>query len=260
MDKVSELTGENLIKKHLHNLDRKGSQPLWMQVRNILHRAVHDPEMVAGTRLPSEQNLCLIFGVSRPIIRMALDNLASAGLITKLPRQGIFVAPRPTDVDFVSLNKGMFGEKSRTSQVTTQVLNVTRGKPTDKEKEIFSLPVNADVVRVKRIYYVERIATAVSTLVLAGHKVPDIENLIEDNVSVYGLLKERYGLVIHNSERWFEAIMPGREEARWLGVDPSQPMIGIESIGRTSDGLVLEYFNSIYNTLASRIRMSVTSE
>lgn len=260
MENKTELASELLIRKYLHELDREATLPLWIQVRNMLHRAILDPDMEVSSRLPSEQNLCQIFGASRPIIRMALENLVSSGLINKLPRQGIFVSPRPTDIDFVSLNKGMFSEKARIRSITTRVLSVTREPPTKKEKEVFSLPSNSDVVRIVRVYYVEKLATAVTTLSLAGHKVPGIENKVSDNVSVYGLLKDNYGLIIHNSERWFEAIMPDPEEAKWLGIDHSQPVIKIESIGRTSDGQVLEYFNSVYNTLGGRIRITVKAD
>lgn len=260
MENKTILASEVLIKKHLHELDRNSTLPLWVQVRNILHRAVHDPDMDVNLRLPSEQNLCLILGASRPIIRMALDNLVSSGLINKRARQGIFVSPRPTDIDFVSLNKGMFSEKERVRTITTRVLSVSRGIPTKKEKEVFSLPSHSDVIRIVRIYYVEKMATAITTLVLAGHKVPDIENSIADNISVYGLLKENYDLVIHSSDRWFEAVMPDPEDAKWLGIDPTQPVIGIESIGRTADGQVLEYFNSLYNTLGGRVKIKVKTD
>lgn len=66
-------------------------------------------------------------------------------MITKVPRQGIYVAPRKTDAEFASMNESLFGEISRGHKVTTRVLSLSRDKPTQREREVLALPSGADV-------------------------------------------------------------------------------------------------------------------
>ncbi|SMG54053.1 GntR family transcriptional regulator [Paraburkholderia susongensis] len=236
--------------------DRSGPLPLWVQVKNVLEAAIRHPGVNPRARVPSEQNLCDLLGVSRPIVRLALDSLVKAGLITKVPRQGIYVAPRKTDVDFASMNESLFAEISRGHKVTTRVLQMERERPTQREREMLALPPGADVFRLYRLYSVDDVPTALSWLMLAGHRVPGIEALIADNVSAYGVMRERYDLRIEASERWFEAAVPNEEQAALLQLLIGQPVLSIESVGRTGDHQPLEYYRCLYSTAFSRIHVT----
>ncbi|QHA88051.1 GntR family transcriptional regulator [Serratia rhizosphaerae] len=236
-------------------LNRHNASPLWQQVKELLLTAIAHSSVEHDTRLPSEQSLCEQLGVSRPIVRMALDGLVASGMVTKVARQGNFVSKSRQEVDFASQNSGLFGEISKGHLVTTRILHIERGTPTKHEKEMLLLPPPADVFRIRRVYFVDGKATSVSMLRIAGHRVPGIEKWIQDNVSVYGTMRDRFGLRIAHSERWFEATMPTREEAELLNIPLLQPLIGIESVGRTQDGTPLEYYQTVFNTATSRIKV-----
>lgn len=257
------VTSENIdlhdILSDVAILDRSSALPLWVQVKSILEAAITHPGVGPNARVPSEQNLCDLLGVSRPIVRLALDALVKAGLITKVPRQGIYVAPRKTDVDFASMNESLFSEISRGHKVTTRVLELLRDKPTQQERKILELPPGADVFRLYRLYAVDDVPTALSWLTLAGHRVPGIEDLIGDNISAYGLMRERYALRIDFSERWFEAAIPTAEQAGLLQLSEGQAVVAIESIGRTSDRVPLEYYKCLYSTAFSRIHVTANA-
>lgn len=54
----------------------------------------HLPE---GTKLPAELDLCKMFGVSRPVVRQALQRLGADGLIHARQGSGTYVTARPAD-------------------------------------------------------------------------------------------------------------------------------------------------------------------
>jgi DNA-binding FadR family transcriptional regulator len=76
----------------MRSLHRIG--PAYEQVQAQLRRAVMSGELADGTRLPTEADLAVTFGVSRATVREALRGLAAEGLIvtTKGPTGGSFVA------------------------------------------------------------------------------------------------------------------------------------------------------------------------
>jgi len=61
------------------------------QVARILKRYVREENLQAGDRLPSEAHLAATLGVSRGILREALQSLASEGIIVKQHGRGNFV-------------------------------------------------------------------------------------------------------------------------------------------------------------------------
>lgn len=66
-------------------------RPLYVQIGAVLQHAIESGEMVAGERVPGENTLMEHYGVARETARKALEELAKAGLITKVRGSGTFV-------------------------------------------------------------------------------------------------------------------------------------------------------------------------
>jgi len=73
------------------SLTSRGPLPSRQGVISQLEEAISDGRFVPGDRLPSERQLALSFGVSRPVIREALRTLAVRGYIEIAPGRGAFV-------------------------------------------------------------------------------------------------------------------------------------------------------------------------
>jgi DNA-binding GntR family transcriptional regulator len=63
---------------------------------DAVQEAICEGRLPAGTRL-GEEELCRIFGVSRTLVRQALQRLSFAGLVTLRPNRGAFVAAPTLD-------------------------------------------------------------------------------------------------------------------------------------------------------------------
>ena len=70
---------------------RREAAPLRSQVVDLLRRAIVDTEFALGERL-TERVLCERFAVSRTVVREALRQLESEGLVTTVPQRGPVVA------------------------------------------------------------------------------------------------------------------------------------------------------------------------
>ena len=67
------------------------SKTLSDQIEQKIEEAIREKKLSAGQRLPTEIELCKKFGVSRTVLREALQRLHSRGLIQKKKRSGIYV-------------------------------------------------------------------------------------------------------------------------------------------------------------------------
>jgi GntR family transcriptional regulator len=74
-------------------LERSSSVPLYFQLAEILKERIEGGRWSAGDRFPSEREITDEFGVSRTVIRPALDLLESDGQLVRIKGRGTFVSP-----------------------------------------------------------------------------------------------------------------------------------------------------------------------
>ena len=86
----------------------KSDDHLYVQIERILKKEIADGVYPAGSRLPTEDELCERFSVSRFTVREALKRLRADNLVASRPRAGTTVVPRPAasscSRDIVSIN------------------------------------------------------------------------------------------------------------------------------------------------------------
>lgn len=77
------------------DLDRVGSVPLYRQLADRFHEAIATGELAPGDALPSEGDIIKSLGISRPVVRAAMDELVRDGLIVKRSGSATRVASKP---------------------------------------------------------------------------------------------------------------------------------------------------------------------
>lgn len=208
--------------------------------------------------MPSEQALCTILGVSRPVVRAAIGALAADGLARKIPRRGIFVGSPKPETDFITSNLSVFSDMTaRGHDVTTQTFEFRRTAPDLKEQQFLGLAETGSVVRIGRVYAIDGQPITCTYISLPGHKVPEFEHQDIENRSIFGTLRDRYGLAPTRAERWFAASMPSDEAVSMMNVSPADPMIWIESVAYDADGSAIEFYRAFYNSKVARIHISI---
>jgi GntR family transcriptional repressor for pyruvate dehydrogenase complex len=65
--------------------------PRKADVLNEIQEQILDGRLGANQQLPSERELCVAYGVSRPVIREVLATLSESGLVEIVPGRGSFV-------------------------------------------------------------------------------------------------------------------------------------------------------------------------
>src|SRR3954454_18034399 len=73
-------------------LERDSATPLYMQLEQILHERIGSGQWAPGQRIPSENELNRLFGLSRMTVRGVLTKLVGDGLMVRVPGKGTYVA------------------------------------------------------------------------------------------------------------------------------------------------------------------------
>lgn len=70
--------------------------PVYVQLKNMLIQEITDGRYGPGDRLPTEHELCALYGISRTPVNRALTELVGEGIVVRQRRHGSFVNPEWT--------------------------------------------------------------------------------------------------------------------------------------------------------------------
>src|SRR3972149_1507102 len=134
-------------------LDKASAIPLYFQLERWLIDRVADGELQPGHQIPSEQELCREFSLSRGTVRQALSELASEGHIYLVRGRGTFVAERIPDrwslSSYVSISEAL---RQSGLAVERRVLMVGWASATPQVATALHIEPQAQVMRLKRLW------------------------------------------------------------------------------------------------------------
>ena len=75
--------------KRFQYLNRNSSLPLYYQIKEHIKDAILNGEFKPNDRLPTEDELCKLYSVSRPVVRQAYDELIKEGSMVQAKEKGL---------------------------------------------------------------------------------------------------------------------------------------------------------------------------
>jgi GntR family transcriptional regulator len=173
--------------------------------------------MHPGDRLPSDSELCREFGVSRMTARNAMQRLAEAGLVQRIPGLGSFVVEPPTH-RYADRLLAFTHEMRRLGRVPSSRLLAREIRPaTDAEAGALQLRPAEPVVSVRRIRKVDGVATAVELAVLVRRTGDIVMAADLETGSLHEALAGA-GLHLRRGHATITAEAATADDARLLGV------------------------------------------
>lgn len=232
--------------------------PLWAQLKHLLGERIARGELKPHDRLPSEAELCRVHGVSRTVVREALNQLVSERRIYKMQGKGSFVSSPRGQQDFVGSNVSFTSDVEGAGHVVTRRVLSLRLRAADAEDmRKLDMPEGGEVVELDRVLCVDGAPRTLVVSVLNAAMTPGLERIDMENRSLYETLRRRYGIVMAGAERWLDAQNADARAAVLLEVAEGAALLGIESIGIDQAGAPVEHYRALHRTDASRLRLRV---
>ena len=241
-------------------INRDAPLPYYHQLKQILLREIgtvwHD-----GDLLPSEGELCARFGVSRPVVRRSLDELERDGRVYKIKGKGTFVTQPKLEAAHIQQVAGFFAVmRDAGHKVTSQVLRQEVAPAAAQVAKMLAVRVGEPVIAIDRVRSVDDVPISVVRAWISQTLCPGLEHVDLREASMYETIGKSYGLRPHHGNRTIEAVGISTEDAAFLGVRPGAPALLVESVVRTEDDIVLEYFIAVYRGDRSRLDIRLVHE
>ena len=84
--------------KTVDTVDRDSQQKLYVQIFSIIKEKVEKGDWPVGSQIPTEDELCKTYHVSKATVRMAIADLVRGGYLKKLQGKGTFVTHSVPDL------------------------------------------------------------------------------------------------------------------------------------------------------------------
>ncbi len=237
-------------------LDREGPIPLYRQLADLLREAITTRVYPPGAQLPPEPALMQHFGVTRPVVRSAFQELRSEGLAVSARGRGTYVrepsvmvrvgGPPRSSGRFRGTTATLVEMEKAGRRPGVRHLAVDRSEASDDIAARLGVPVGTPVARRRRILLVDdiplQIATSYVPWEIAGG-TPIADSDCEPEGSYPHL--EAAGHRIGSLEEEISARMPTPVERRALQLPPGTLIIRLVRRALATDGRVLEVADTV---------------
>lgn len=227
-------------------LDGTAPRPLYQQLRDTLLTMIEAGEYASDQRLPSERELSRRFGISRITVRQALSDLAQEGRVYTRIGKGTFV----TDPASCQPLGSLFGfSESVRRQGRVPSSTVLEAGLVPAEIDVASrlrIEPGSELVRLRRLRMVDGLPVVLELTHLPHVTSPGLLQRMADNVSLYAVLEESYGLRMSWAEVTMGAALAGEWEAAQLRLQIPAAVLHMEQTSFVEDGRPMEFTRSAY--------------
>jgi GntR family transcriptional regulator len=217
----------------------------YQQIINYYRSLIETGKLEEGQQIPTEEEMCIYFNVSRITIRRALDGLLQEGLIYKQQGKGSFVTNKRTGIQLNHLLG--FNEEMRALGYNPSSVIISKKlvKPSELVAESLNLTNGQDVYIITRLRSADNNPMAIEQVHLPFHRFPGAE--LEDlSSSLYHVLEEKFGCQIDHAQQSIKAGLASESDASLLQINPGSPVLLINRITYEKLGNPFEYVQSVY--------------
>ncbi len=242
-----------MLTKHGGNvvINKYSNVPLYFQLKNLIIQKIESGEYQGESRIPSEQELCEQYDISRPTVRQAISELTNNGYLYKEKGKGTFVAKSKSKVDIK--NYSGFTDSILDSQDPSQhdILSLCVIKLNEVQflESIFGLQSHSNNTEFAEVRYVtadkgSALSFNISYIPLA--MFPDLLDDIKAGKPSYDIFKGKYPLLPVRTKSILEVVFTDQTDAQHLKVQTGLPAIRIENTLYSKSGQAVEHIVSKY--------------
>lgn len=204
--------------------------PLHYQIADYLLVMRDKGDIGEENRLPTEEKLRDVFGVSRTTIRKALDHLLNKGLLHKQQGKGTFWNQTAFDLrkdeKLIGLNEQIFNITSKTH---TRVLSKTIKKIDSNITDFLELPRESDIIEIKRLRYVNNMPMSFTVNYMSVKYGENITKQHLSNMTMLETLEKIVKINLGTIEHQVEITRANKEISENLGISILDPVLTINT-------------------------------
>lgn len=202
--------------------------PQYRKLYELLRKHIVEGIYEEGSLLPSENELCATYQMTRPTVRHALDTLVKEGLILKQQGKGSIVRKQIQNIGILSISGTASAIGVRYLKTDILQKPEIRLWPENFPFELSDIEKEMSCVYMERLRYVDEVPVFYDINHLPNTYLPRITTRSFENKSLFEILRKHYQIEILGGEQKLKAIKPDNKIKQLLALKLGQPVLHIE--------------------------------
>ncbi len=232
-------------------INKYSNVPLYSQLKHLIIKKIESGEYQGESKIPSEQELCELYDISRPTVRQAISELTNNGYLYKEKGKGTFVAKSKSKVDIK--NYTGFTDSILDNQDPGQhdilSLRVITLKDAEFLESIFeaqSYSRNSEFAEISYITAENRSVLSYNISYIPLALFPDLIEDLKAKRPSYEILRGKYPLLPIRTKSSLEIVYTDQVDAQYLQVQTGFPVIRIQNTLYSKSGQPVEHIIAKY--------------
>lgn len=236
----------------------KEGSPRHKQISEWLHQQIEEGHFQADQKLPSENELCKKFDVSRVTVRKALQTLENEGQIYRSQGLGSFVSDDRPHQSLIELTDFEEDMERAGLEPSSKVIDFTTVSPTNQIASLLNVDLDSTVVRLDRLRLGDDQPIAFDITWLPMFYGQLIEGYDLQDETIYGILEEDFDIPVEKGHFRIEAENASAEIAEHLDVETGAALLLVDRLSFTVGEKPIYYQKRYYRS--DRIVYALTAE
>jgi GntR family transcriptional regulator len=210
-------------------------QPLYVQIRTLIERALESGEWAPGAAIPAEPALAARFGVSQGTVRKAIGALAAENLVVRRQGKGTFVAThteeKASNFRFLRIRRN----DGRPEYPGSRLVDLRRAKASAEIARQLAIRTGDGVFVLRRILDYAGSPAVLDEITLPAALVPGLTRAryAQYPGSMYGFFESVFGVRMLRADERLHAVAADPASAALLQVAPGTPLLAVDRISYT---------------------------
>ena len=223
--------------------------PQYRRLYEVLRKHINDGVYKEDDLLPSENELCQLYGMTRPTVRQSLSTLAHDGYIRKHQGKGSIVLHLQREIGILSVSGTTSAVGARNLKTRIIVKPVLMPWPNDFIFPLSELEKESGCIYMERVRLLDDVPIFYDISYIANINLSRITARQFENRSLFKILRDYYRIEIKGGDQRIKAIPASAKISRFLNLKKDQPVLHLERKMETNNPGLFLYSSIFCNTV-----------
>ena len=223
------------MNKFRYGIDRDIAVPLHYQIRWCIEGYIRENHLKPGDLIPTEKELCKLFGLSRPTIRRGMEQLVKEGILVRNRGRGTFVCDPIVERSYSKLLSLTEQFREMGIDLEAELINHEVIETSFELAKLLDIEINEKLILVERKRKVDNIIICLTYNYFPYNSFYRILNEDLSVNSLYKLIEEKFGVYPSRARERILAAKASELESMNLKIEKGEPVLVVERTNLSSN-------------------------
>jgi len=243
---------------HEISLNKLSPIPLYAQLRDGFLKAIDTGLLKDNDKLPTENEICMFYNVSKTVVRQAYSELLSLGKIERHKSKGTFIKQTYMERNFTQELSDFANEMIRQGyQPNTKLLYIEKISWDEKAYQILNIHKGSECLHFRRLRLGSNTPIYVEETFVSLDQFPGLDQYDFSKESLFKIFESNYNTKISKAYTTYKAVIVSDADSRILDLQKRSAVHRVETQSYNQNNQVVEYSIAYFPGTRNRFSLVV---